>query len=105
MLLYKFAYYTVKGLKNNNIKAKANNKSINTTMGFTPIDGVIMGTRCGRIDPSVVETIMNIENFPQTNTYEFYVWLSDDGNDQNYLMNKSFSGRIKINSASKKRNK
>lgn len=50
-------------------------------------------------------TIMNITNYPQTNTYEFYVWLSDDGTDQNYLMNKNFSGRIKINSASKKRSK
>ena len=28
--------------------------SVDTTMGFTPLDGVIMGTRCGAIDPSAV---------------------------------------------------
>lgn len=29
-------------------------KSIDTTMGFTPLDGMIMGTRCGSIDASAV---------------------------------------------------
>lgn len=29
-------------------------KSIATTMGFTPLDGLMMGTRCGLIDPSVL---------------------------------------------------
>lgn len=28
-------------------------KSIDTTMGFTPLEGLIMGTRCGNIDPSI----------------------------------------------------
>jgi len=28
-------------------------KSIDTTMGFTPLEGLIMGTRCGSIDPSI----------------------------------------------------
>jgi acetate kinase len=27
---------------------------IDTTMGFTPLDGLMMGTRCGSIDPSIV---------------------------------------------------
>ena len=30
-----------------------NGKSFDTTMGFTPLDGLIMGTRCGSIDPSI----------------------------------------------------
>ncbi|CAN5329369.1 acetate kinase [soil metagenome] len=29
-------------------------KSIDTTMGFSPLDGVIMGTRCGAIDPAII---------------------------------------------------
>jgi acetate kinase len=29
-------------------------KSVDTSMGFTPLEGVMMGTRCGDIDPSVV---------------------------------------------------
>lgn len=33
-----------------------------TSMGFTPLDGFIMGTRCGGIDPSVVTYIMDKEN-------------------------------------------
>ena len=40
--------------------------------------------------------------FPRTYTYELYIWLSDDGTDQNYLMNKSFSAKINVNSAIKK---
>ena len=33
-------------------------KSINTTMGLTPLDGLIMGTRSGSIDPSIIKYIM-----------------------------------------------
>jgi len=29
-------------------------KSVETTMGFTALDGLVMGTRCGRLDPGVV---------------------------------------------------
>lgn len=31
-----------------------NGISIDTTMGFTPLEGLVMGTRCGSIDPSIV---------------------------------------------------
>lgn len=34
-------------------------KSINTTMGFTPLAGIMMGSRCGEIDPSIVTFLMN----------------------------------------------
>ncbi len=33
--------------------------SIATTMGFTPLDGLVMGTRCGAIDPGVLFYLMN----------------------------------------------
>ena len=36
---------------------------IDTSMGFTPLDGVIMGTRCGSIDPAIVTYIMNKEGY------------------------------------------
>ena len=36
------------------ITAIEGGKSIDTSMGFTPLDGVIMGTRCGAIDASAV---------------------------------------------------
>ena len=39
-----------------------NGKSVDTTMGLTPLDGLIMGTRSGSIDPSLIEFIMNAED-------------------------------------------
>lgn len=36
------------------ISAVKNGKCIDTSMGFTPLAGVLMGTRCGDIDPSIV---------------------------------------------------
>ena len=43
------------------ITAVVNGKSIDTTMGFTPLEGLIMGTRCGNIDPEVVTYIQEKE--------------------------------------------
>lgn len=37
-------------------------KSVNTTMGFTPLQGLKMGTRSGDIDASIVEFLMQKEN-------------------------------------------
>lgn len=36
-----------------------NGRSIATTMGFTPLDGLVMGTRCGSIDPGVLLYLMD----------------------------------------------
>lgn len=36
-------------------------KSLNTSMGMTPLEGLLMGTRCGDLDPSVVELLMQSE--------------------------------------------
>ena len=43
------------------ITAVKNGKVIDTTMGLTPLDGEMMGTRCGAIDPSVVLFLMKEE--------------------------------------------
>ena len=48
------------------ITAIRNGKSVDTSMGFTPIEGLVMGTRCGDIDPGVYSYLtahagMNIE--------------------------------------------
>jgi len=37
-------------------------KSIDTSMGFTPLAGVIMGTRSGLIDPAIIPFLMNKED-------------------------------------------
>jgi len=43
------------------VTAVAGGKSIDTTMGFTPLEGLVMGTRCGSIDPALVPYIMERE--------------------------------------------
>ena len=44
------------------ITAVLNGRSVDTSMGFTPLDGVIMGTRCGSIDPNIIPYLMKKEN-------------------------------------------
>jgi len=44
------------------ISAVKDGKCFDTSMGLTPLDGFIMGTRSGGVDPSVVTYIMNKEN-------------------------------------------
>ena len=60
-------------------------KSVETSMGYTPLDGLMMGTRCGSIDPAVV------------------TWLMDNGKldsrSVNDLMNKK-SGMLGISGVS-----
>ena len=38
-------------------------QAIDTSMGFTPLDGLMMGTRCGIIDPAIVPFLMDHEGF------------------------------------------
>ncbi len=44
------------------ISAVKAGKCMDTSMGFTPLEGVIMGSRCGAIDPAVVPFVMEKEN-------------------------------------------
>lgn len=43
------------------ITAVKDGKSVDTSMGFTPLAGVVMGTRCGVIDPAIVKFIADNE--------------------------------------------
>lgn len=43
--------------------AVKNGVSIETSMGFTPLDGVAMGTRCGSIDPAIVTYLIKELNY------------------------------------------
>ena len=45
------------------ISAVKGGKCVDTSMGFTPLDGVEMGTRCGSIDPAIVPYLMKKKNF------------------------------------------
>ena len=44
------------------ITAIKDGKAIDTSMGFTPLEGLVMGTRCGDIDPSIVTYVMQKES-------------------------------------------
>ncbi len=50
------------------LAAVKDGKCFDTSMGLTPLEGVPMGTRCGSVDPAVVEFIANHENMTVTET-------------------------------------
>lgn len=48
------------------LAAIKNGKSVDTTMGFTPLEGVVMGTRSGSIDPAIpLELCQKLHKTPQ----------------------------------------
>ena len=44
------------------ISAVVNGKSVDTSMGMTPLEGLVMGTRCGDMDPTIVEYLAHSLN-------------------------------------------
>ncbi|QJC35969.1 acetate/propionate family kinase [Enterobacteriaceae endosymbiont of Donacia cincticornis] len=51
------------------ITAINNGKSIDTSMGLTPLEGLVMGTRCGNIDPAIIFYMFNELNFDMDTIY------------------------------------
>jgi acetate kinase len=53
------------------IAAVKHGKSVDTSMGFTPLEGLVMGTRCGEIDPAILTYLMKKEGMTpdQVDTY------------------------------------
>ncbi|NCC69965.1 acetate/propionate family kinase [bacterium] len=47
-----------------------NGKSIDTSMGLTPMDGLVMGTRAGDIDPGVLIHLINTLNYSPSEVYD-----------------------------------
>ena len=43
------------------VSAVKNGKCVDTSMGLTPLEGLIMGTRCGDIDPAIIEFLAHKE--------------------------------------------
>ena len=41
------------------VTAIKNGKSVDTSMGLTPLEGLVMGTRCGDLDPSIIFHLVN----------------------------------------------
>lgn len=53
------------------ITAVDGGKSVDTSMGFTPLDGVLMGTRTGAVDPSAVTYIQEKHGFTASQMSEY----------------------------------
>lgn len=53
------------------LSAVKNGECVDTTMGFTPIAGVVMGTRCGDIDISAVEFLRTKKNMTTAQMIEY----------------------------------
>ncbi|RJP57101.1 MAG: acetate kinase, partial [Ignavibacteriales bacterium] len=68
-------------------------KSIDTTMGFTPLEGLLMGTRVGDMDPSVILYIMGKEGLTLSeantlmNKHSGLIGLSGESSDMREIEN------------------
>ena len=73
------------------ITAVDGGKCVDTSMGFTPLDGLVMGTRCGSVDPSAVTFIMEKEGYTPAEMNEYmnkkcgYLGLSGFSSDSRDL--------------------
>ncbi len=46
------------------ITAIRNGKSVDTSMGFTPLEGLLMGSRCGDLDPAIITYLIERKKIP-----------------------------------------
>ena len=82
-----------------------NGKSVDTSMGLTPLDGLIMGTRCGSVDPGLIEFMMKAENtsiediMTTLNKKSGLLGLSGCSNDMRTLLVEEESGNEKASQA------
>ena len=53
------------------ITAVNGGKSVDTSMGFTPLDGLVMGTRCGSVDPSAIDYVEKKKGFTPDEMTEY----------------------------------
>lgn len=52
------------------VSAVRNGKCVDTSMGLTPLEGLVMGTRSGDLDPAILEFIANKENLDMAGVME-----------------------------------
>lgn len=73
-------------------------KSVDTSMGFTPLAGILMGTRSGDIDPAIVEFICEKENktvkevITDLNKKSGYLGLSELSSDSRDIWTENHKG-------------
>ena len=97
------------------VSAIKRGKCIDTSMGLTPLEGLVMGTRCGDIDPAIVTYIREKENLEQgvaneilnkksgmlgisgvSSDFRDIEAAAEDGNERAMLALKVFAQRVKF---------
>jgi acetate kinase len=74
------------------ITAIEKGKSIDTSMGFTPLEGLLMGTRCGDIDPAIILYLMSKDELTfhdmstLLNRFSGLYGISEQSNDMRELI-------------------
>jgi acetate kinase len=83
------------------ITAVKGGKSIDTSMGFTPLDGVVMGTRTGSVDPSAVTFVADKHGFTPSQMSEYmnkksgFLGVSGVGSDNRDIQEAANKGNKK----------
>jgi acetate kinase len=78
--------------------AITNGKVLDTSMGFTPLEGLVMGTRCGDIDPAIVFFLMDKLNMDANEANNYFnkksglLGLSGVSNDLRDVLEAADSG-------------
>ena len=76
-------------------------KSVDTSMGFTPLDGVVMGTRTGSVDPSAVTFVADKHGFTPSQMSEYmnkksgFLGVSGVGSDNRDIQEAANNGNQK----------
>ncbi len=79
------------------VTAVQNGKSVDTSMGLTPLEGVVMGTRSGDIDPAIIQYMLSIglsieEIMNALNKQSGLLGLSKIGNDMRDILEAKDAG-------------
>lgn len=78
--------------------AISHGRSVDTSLGFTPLEGLIMGTRCGDLDPGVIFHVMQVEELSEhqmttmLNKHSGLAGISGVSNDMRELLEAEAKG-------------
>ena len=80
------------------ITAIEKGRSVDTSMGFTPLEGLLMGTRCGDLDPAIILYLMSKDELTihdvstLLNRFSGLYGISGDSNDMRELIDAAAKG-------------
>ncbi len=87
------------------ITAIEKGQSVDTSMGFTPLEGLLMGTRCGDMDPAIILYLMSKDELTihdvstLLNRFSGLYGISGDSNDMRELIDAAAKGDTQAETA------